>query len=96
MDIKVDAAVREKLPELVEVLVEKKGVVDELASTLTINEIEQFAGEMEALGKEYGYPPLVSWGEELAQSAGSFDMDAMAKGLEGYPNLIDAVRAARA
>ena len=86
--VDVDELAIERLPELINKLESHKPKVEELSSTLTINEVEEFAGELRALGQEYGYPPLMSWGERLAQHAGSFEMDGMANALQQYPQLI--------
>ena len=99
-DAKMDAAPAvdldpteiERLPELIEKLESREATVQELSSTLTINEVEAFAGELRIFGEEYGYPPLMSWGERLAQRAGSFDMDGMVETLQEFPQLISDVR----
>jgi len=90
----LDPLVVERLPALIESLEGKRDVVAELQSTLTINEIEDFATEMEALGKEHGYPPLVSWSERLAENATGFDMNGIARELHEYAALIERVRRA--
>ena len=90
--VDLDALVIERLPELIEELESRMARVEELSSTLTINEVEEFAGEVRAFGEEYGYPPLLSWGERLAEQAGSFDMDGMVEALQHYPQLIADVK----
>ncbi len=90
--VDLDGQVIERLPELIVELESRKARVEELSSTLTINEVEELAGELRAFGEEYGYPPLLSWGEGLAQHAGSFDMDAMVEALQHYPQLIADVK----
>ena len=84
----------EGLPILIESLEAKRGVVAELSSTLTINEIEDFAVQMEALGKEHSYPPLVSWGQRLAECATGFDMDGISRELNEYSLLVEGIRRA--
>ena len=90
--VDLDALVIERVPELIEELESRKARAEELSSTLTINEVEEFAGELRAFGEEYGYPPLMSWGEGLTQHAGSFDMDGMVEALRHYPQLIADVK----
>ena len=94
VEVMLDEATLARLPGLIEVLEGKKDEVVELSSTLTINEIETFAAEMRELGEEYGYLPLVSWGEKLAESAENFNMEEMGKGLEGYAALVELARRA--
>ena len=81
----------DKLPELVRALEEEKVTWEELKVTQTINDIEDFATHIKELGEEYGYPPLVSWGERLDRQASMFDLDAMSKTLEEFSDLIDEI-----
>ena len=83
----------DKLPELVRTLEEEKGMWEELQATQTINDIEDFAARMVEVGGDYGYPPLVSWGERLGSQARMFDLDAMSKTLDKYPDLIEEIGA---
>ncbi|MCP4750802.1 MAG: response regulator [Proteobacteria bacterium] len=83
-----DTSTVEKLPELVKAVEEHRSTWEKLCKTLIINDIEAFAANMLELGTTYGYPPLADWGERLGKQAGSFNLDAMSKTLEGYPNLI--------
>ena len=58
---------------------------------MSIGEIEIFAAEIEALGKEYGYPPLVSWGVKLSGQVTLFEMDGMQQTMACFPALIDDI-----
>ncbi len=49
----------------------------DLAFRQTVNEIENFASEMEALGAKYEFGPLVSWGKSVRLSAHHFEMDKL-------------------
>jgi two-component system sensor histidine kinase/response regulator len=82
-----------KLPELAEKLEAKEGECEQLALTLTINDIEIFAQEVKALGEGYEYPLAVKWGETLEGQAGMFDLDEMSKTLGEYDMLIADLRA---
>jgi two-component system, sensor histidine kinase and response regulator len=82
----------ERLPALIESLEEDRDLVVTLSSTLTINDIEDFAARMDSLGKEHGYSPLVSWSERLAESARGFDMDGISRELHEYAPLIENAR----
>lgn len=88
----LDESVRKRLPELIQKLEETKSLWEELSSTQTINEIEDFARQIQELGTEFGYAPLIKWAKRLGMQAGMFDMDAMAKTLEGYPELIEEIK----
>ncbi len=87
--LELDEAVIEKLPELADALEAKRGICEELASTMDMNEIELFAAEVKGVGEEYGYPPVIKWAETLAEQTGMFDMDAMSKTLEGYAEVLE-------
>ncbi len=86
--VELDAAVVAGFPELLEKLGEIMTTWEEVSSTMTINEIEEFADKVKMLGEEYGYPPLALWGEGLVEQAGMFELDGMAKTLARYPDLI--------
>ena len=92
----LDAAVVANLPELIEKLEGMTGRWEELSSTMTINEIEKFADKVKMLGEEYGYPPIVSWSEGLAEQAEMFELDEMAKTLTRYQDLIAQLRSVTA
>ncbi|MBT3605391.1 MAG: HAMP domain-containing protein [Candidatus Latescibacteria bacterium] len=85
-------AVREKLPELLGAVSEKASYAAGLAETLTINEVEEFATWLMALGESYGLSLLVTWAGQLVQQASMFEMDDMAKTLKSYPDLMEDIR----
>ena len=87
-----DPSTVENIPALIEALTDKQERAKELSSTQTINDVEEFAREMCASGKEAGYPTLVIWADELERSASMFDMDGMSKALESYPDLIEKAK----
>jgi len=82
----------EKLPQLLENLQAFQGRVDELKETLTINDIEDFAGEVLALGESAGYPPLSAWAKRLAEATSMFDMESMSAELDQFSTQIDGIR----
>ena len=85
----LSAEVRARLPELIKQLEDRRGVCEDLAQTLTINDVEDFANEMQELACVYQYQPLLAWGEKLLIEATMFDMDGISDTLGGYVNLID-------
>ncbi len=78
-----------RLPELQTRLEEPGDICRRLAATLTINELEEFAVLMQALGEEYAYPPISSWGEKLATQTSLFDMDGIPGTLDEYPGIVE-------
>ena len=63
-------------------------LADAQGDMMAVDEIEVFANRMQELGTEYGYPPLVSWGESLADQAVMFDMDGMTQSLGELPEIV--------
>ena len=86
-------AVRERLPQLVSALERERGTWEEVAATLTIDDVDNFALRMSELGREYEYPPLAGWGEQLSSQVGAFDMNGIRETLSGYPGLIEEIGA---
>jgi signal transduction histidine kinase len=87
-DLSDDA--RRKLPDLVAFMQSHLDLCEELSRTLTINEIDQFAGLMKEKGEAHEYPPLKAWGTRLGRQADAFEMDGLAESLELYPKLVEA------
>lgn len=75
------------LPGLLDSLKDQTTRVAELQSTLTINEIEEFAAQMKDLGEHHRCQLLSHWSGELADAASMFDADQMAKLLSAFGNL---------
>jgi len=84
----------EKLPQLLEDLQAFQGRVDELKGTLTINDIEEFAGEVLGHAEAADYPPLIDWAKRLAEAANMFDMAAMTAELDQFSTQVDGIRQA--
>ncbi len=81
-----------KLPELREQLLGYQDLCRELRQTFSINEIEKFAENMEALGQQYDFAPLAGWGEKLRIQADRFDLDAVSLTLESFQRLIQKIK----
>jgi len=82
----------EKLPQLIEQLETHRAAWQTVSDTLTINEVEEFAASVQKLGKEFGYTPLSTWGEELQNQVLTFDMAAMEQTLAGFPAHIEELK----
>jgi len=83
----------EALPELADILENNIQRCKEIADILTINEIEDFANEMRALGEKYQYPPLSQWAEDLESQAMNFEMEALAQTLDKFEQIIKNIKA---
>lgn len=60
----------------------------QMSETLPINDVDNFANSMQALGEKHQYGRLVRWGEELAEQTSMFNLDKISILLNEYPNLI--------
>ena len=87
----MDDAARSRLPELVRLLEQQRPVWEEISSTLTINDVEEFALRMQEVGIDFAYPPLEQWGRRLADQASMFDLAALPATLEEFSTLIDQI-----
>ncbi len=84
----MSSAAREKLPELVSVLKGQQTTSEQLAETLTINEVEAFADLMKATGGRHEYQPLLEWSQKLARQSAAFDMDGLSESLKEFRSII--------
>ncbi|MCP4751492.1 MAG: PAS domain S-box protein [Proteobacteria bacterium] len=87
-----DSETLARLPELLAILeTDWVDVWKELIQTLTINDIEDFAERMKQLGAEYGYLPLLEWGEDLLTRAVMFDMDKLPGTLGEFAGIVQRI-----
>ena len=91
-DLDLTPEMLEKLLQLLENLQAFQGRVDELKATLTINDIEDFAGEILILAESAGYSPLITWAKRLEEATGMFDMEAMSAELDQFAAQVDGIR----
>ncbi|WP_372368539.1 ATP-binding protein [Candidatus Uabimicrobium sp. HlEnr_7] len=73
---------------ILNILSQKKQQCVELIETLDINGIEQFGCEMEVLGSEHNYQPLILWGKDLQNQASMFDLENLMQTLKKYETII--------
>mgnify|MGYP005627441661 CR=1 FL=1 len=90
--VDLDQEVLARLPELADALEAKVETCRELASVLSINEIETFAAEVGTLARDAGYKPLLAWSDGLAEKASLFDLEGMGESLTGFAQLVDDIR----
>ena len=84
---------KKKIPELISILESYiKEKWEEVTKTSIINDIEDFAKEIEELGRKYELGILLKWGEKILSQAESFDMDKLPKTLKYFTELIDEVK----
>jgi PAS domain S-box-containing protein len=86
-------SVIEKLPELVNKL--ENGISDKfgkLKKEFIINDIEDFAKDIQKLGKEYGINTLFNWGEKMSTQADSFDLENLTVTLNEFESILNNIR----
>ena len=62
------------------------------SATLTVSDIEALGQRAARIGDELSYPPLATWGADLARHAGRFEVEPMLTTLAGYTDLLETVR----
>ncbi len=85
----LDDSARDKIGGLVKQLEEQRAAWEDISATLTINDIEAFAGGMRERAAEFDYPPLQEWAQRLADQASQFDLAAMPATLGEFPTVIE-------
>ncbi len=86
---RLSSSVRARLPELIENLTAQQPLCKQLYDTMAIDEIEAFAGRIQEMATDFGYPPLEAWARRLAAAAGSFDLEGISGTLEEFSELIE-------
>ncbi len=81
-----------KLPILLTVLEEERGICENLHQVLSIPDIQKFAIRIKDLGKEYDYSPVLSWGEELDFQVNNYNIEVLPGILSRFPKLLETIR----
>ena len=85
----IDDGARQRMGGLLALLQQERDRCDEISATLTINDVEDFARDMQEMADQYGYPPLRVWGERLTAQASMFDLASIRGTLQEYPGVIE-------
>ena len=84
---------KKKIPELISILESYiKEKWEEVTKTSIISDIEDFAKEIEELGRKYELGIILKWGEKILSQAESFEMDKLPKTLKYFTELLDEVK----
>ncbi|MBF0277752.1 MAG: PAS domain S-box protein [SAR324 cluster bacterium] len=82
-----------RVSELVEQLVEEiHPQWEALSEILTVGEIEKFAEQVQSLGEAHACQKLLRWGDLLQAQISVFDMDALSKTLQEFPEIIQFLK----
>jgi PAS domain S-box-containing protein len=86
-------SVVKKLPELISKL--ENGIsikFGKLKKEFIINDIEDFAKNIQKLGNEYGVSMLFNWGEKLSVQADSFDLENLTVTLNEFESILNNIK----
>ncbi|MCP4151917.1 MAG: response regulator, partial [bacterium] len=84
---------RQRLPGLLTIL--QGEILDQwqdVRQTFMLDEIEGFAKEIQALGREYGLLVIGSWGDRLFNEIRSFNMQKVALTMKSFPELVNEIK----
>ncbi|MCP4129720.1 MAG: transporter substrate-binding domain-containing protein [bacterium] len=85
--------VKAKLPELAAILENEWIPAWTIArKNFIIDKIRGFAGEVEKLGIEFGFDPLVDWSLLLKSQAQTFDVEKITDTLDYFPELVKKIK----
>ncbi|MFT5366957.1 MAG: signal transduction histidine kinase [Candidatus Latescibacterota bacterium] len=85
-------AIRARLPDLLVEMAGRESDAANLAETLTINDVEDFAAWLKGLADTSELSLLAQWADGLAQQTSMFEMENMADTLKSYPALLEEIR----
>ncbi|MCP4130155.1 MAG: response regulator, partial [bacterium] len=88
----LSSEVLSRLPELAEILgkktLNKWKIIHE---RVIVNEIRDFAGEIEKLGNDYKLEILINWSKKLFNQANNFDIEQLPKTLDQFPGIVEII-----
>jgi len=90
---KTDMRAIEKLPQLIGRLENETSIkYQKVKKGFIINDIEDFAEEMQNLGKEYSAAILSDWGRKLSEQAGNFDLENLISTFNEFGNILGKIK----
>jgi CheY-like chemotaxis protein len=82
-----------KSPELINILEnEIFAKYGKLKKEFIINDIEDFAEEMQKLGSKYSADMLSDWGKKLSIQSNNFDLENLTISLNEYENILSSIK----
>jgi len=84
--------VKIKLPQLLSKLrQEKEEIWEEICKTRIWSDLEKFGNDLQQLGAEYQYPPLLEYANMLSSQLEEFELDLLPQTLANFPEIINAL-----
>jgi len=91
--VKISEAVKERLPELSDILEKELNTTwKEITEVLIINDIAQFAEKSIELSKLYSYLPLGKWANDLKNSVELYDTGKINASLQLFPDIVNDIK----
>ncbi len=85
--------IKERLPELIGILEEKfMPLLNEIKDMFIMNDIENFATELEAVALEFQIQSLICYSKSLYGHTQSYNVDEVEKAIEEFPGLVDNLK----
>jgi PAS domain S-box-containing protein len=79
----------EKLPELLEILRQKRKDWEIIHQSMIRNQLIQFANDLEKLGTEYQYGLVANYGHVLGSQIEVFDVEGLEETIESFPKMLE-------
>jgi len=88
-----DAATKQKIPQLIRIM-ESEYIPrqEEITTMMVMDEVKQFADDLNGIGREYGITPFTEFGDRLADYVIMYDIDGVKKELAVFPKLIERIK----
>jgi hypothetical protein len=91
--VKTDMKANEKLPEIIDRLENEISIkYSKIKKEFIINDIEDFAKEIQEFGKEYNLNQLVDWGKKLFEQASDFDLENLSGTLNDFGDILNKIK----
>ena len=91
--VKTDMKANEKLPEIIDRLENEIFIkYSKIKKEFIINDIEDFAKEIQEFGKEYNLNLLVDWSKKLFEQASDFDLENLSGTLNDFGDILNKIK----
>jgi len=90
---KSKAAIMHKFPELIRMLeTEFMPQWEEMNEMMVMEEVKEFANDMNRIGSGYGFTPLTEYGDRLADCVRAYDVKCVKKRVAEFPKMIERIK----
>jgi len=90
---KPDAETMKRIPELIQMLEsEFMPQWEEINDMMVMDEVKQFADDLNRNGQDYGFTPVTEYGERLADCVQIYDVEGVNKNLAEFPMIVQQIK----